>query len=214
MGFYDLRCALTGLSLKGQSCDVLLLRRHGGALVPVWGAITGRYNRVGSIDDPPPRAAELAHLRAALATHAAGGRLVETGDAPAPGEPFFERFEPNRHLVQLDGEPLVMTLVHHRIAAYLVRELGDGSAPPDRELFARAFPTMEPIAPYAELGLGRGLTRLLAVRRWLGAEPFPLPSGGEQHTSDDVARSVRDAKKRAPTLREAIEWAETEDYAR
>lgn len=214
MGFYDLRCALTGLSLKGQSCDVILLRRRGARLEPLWGSVTGRYNRLGTIDDPPAAVAQLDHLRASLAIRLRDGSLVEQGDPVGPGEPFFERFEPSRHRVLLGGDPVETTLLHHRVVEHVERELGDGGPTDDEALFATIFANTETLAPYAPVGLGRGLRRLRALRRWLGARPFPLPRGAEQHGDDDVTRSIRDAKKRAPQLREAIETAEAEDYRR
>lgn len=213
MGFYDLRCAITGLSLLGQSCDVLLLRRRAGRLEPIWGCVTGRYNRLGTIDDPPAAAAELTHLGAALATLAREGRLVEEGDVVSPGEPFFERFEPNRHRVRLDGDEVVLTLFHHRVVQHLVREHGDEHASPEA-LFDTLFSKTGALAPYASVGLGPGLRRLHALRSWLGSRPIPVPRDAEQHGPAEVARSIRDAKKRAPLLIDAIEWAEAEDYRR
>ncbi len=212
MGLYDLRCALTGLSLKTQRCDLILLRSCGGQHQPIWGAVTGRYNRLGTIDDPPGAAPERTHIAAALAARVQDGSIVEEGAKPEAGEAFFERFEPNRHRVHLEGDLVVLTLIHHRVVDFIVREGGDDGPSSDEALFAELFARTTPIAPYAAVGLGRGLRRLRALGRWLGARPFPLPRTAEQHTDADVERSIRDAKKRAPALREAIEWAETEDY--
>jgi len=211
MGFYDLRCALTGLSLRGQTCDTVLLRRREGRPQPIWGTIRGPYNRLGSIDDPPRHAAELAHLREAIERHVLSGRWVERGDTVSAADPFFERFEPSRHVVQLDGDELSVRLVHHRIVQHLEREHAAPTASSEA-LFARVFARIEPFAPYAPLDLDAGLRRLEAIRAWLGARPFLPVRMPEQHTDDDVARSIRDAKKRAPALREAIEEAETQDY--
>lgn len=213
MGFYDLRCALTGLSLKGQRCDLLLLRRSGGRVEPLWGTITGSYNRLGTIDDPPTCPAELSHLAESFAALLGEGRLVSEGDPLAPTDSFFERFEANRHRVRLDGDDVALTLFHHRVMEHLVRDHGDADAAlTDEALFARAFEGGKSIAPFAPLGLGRGLRRLLALRRWLGKRPIPLPRAPEQHTEEDIVRSIRDAKKRTPALVEAIEKAERDDY--
>lgn len=199
--------------MLGQSCDVILLRRRGTTIEPLWANVTGRYNRGGTIDDPPAAAAQLAYLRAALETLAHEGRLVDEGDALMPEDPFFERFEPNRHRVRLDGDEIAMTLLHHRVVEYIVREQEDDAVSAEA-LFARLFPRGS-LAPYTPVALlDRGLRRLHAVRTWLGSRPIPIWRGSEQHGAADVTRSIRDAKKRAPRLVEAIEWAEREDYRR
>src|SRR5258708_5960905 len=50
MGFYDCRCMLTGVSLKGADAALVPLRATGSAFVPLALAIKGNYNRLGSID--------------------------------------------------------------------------------------------------------------------------------------------------------------------
>ncbi len=209
MGFYDHRCALTGLSLLGQRCDLLLLRVTSGRVEPLWGAVTGPYNRLGTIDDAPDHARDVALLSSSWDDLVAAGRLTHAGDAVAPA-PFFDRFEPNRHIVKIDGHPVDVTLFHHRIITYLVEE----HEPPDDvdELFRRAFPQGTALTATAPDGVASGLRRLVALRHHLGSRPFPRLGNAAQHGPDDVARSIRDARKRAPALREAIDRAEAEDY--
>src|SRR5215468_6514390 len=51
MGFYDERCMVTGISLKGAGgAALVLLDRDGDAYRPIALAIKGAYNRLGSID--------------------------------------------------------------------------------------------------------------------------------------------------------------------
>ncbi len=50
MGFYDCRCMLTGVSLKGADSVLVPLQENGGTLSPVGLGIKGSYNRLGSID--------------------------------------------------------------------------------------------------------------------------------------------------------------------
>jgi hypothetical protein len=147
MGFYDLGGALTGLSLKGQKCDVILSRSMHGRLVPIWGAITGEYNRLGAIDDPSACRHELEHLSRAYSAHVSNARLEHRGDSVQPDDPFFERFETNRHRVTLDGDRLHVVLIHHRIAEHLVAEEEAHSVSVE-QLFRKTFADTEVFAPF------------------------------------------------------------------
>src|SRR6478672_9094143 len=50
MGMYDCRCIVSGVSLKGADAALVLLQQTDDAHHPVALAITGNYNRLGSID--------------------------------------------------------------------------------------------------------------------------------------------------------------------
>src|SRR3954454_24268286 len=50
MGFYDQRCAVSGVSLRGSRSVLVLLGRMGVAHFPIALPIEGQYNRLGSID--------------------------------------------------------------------------------------------------------------------------------------------------------------------
>lgn len=50
MGFYDVSCGLSGLSLLGQDCDAFLLRNTRRGWSPICFGVRGNYNRYGSID--------------------------------------------------------------------------------------------------------------------------------------------------------------------
>ena len=50
MGFYDERCMVTGVSLKGADAALVLLQQEGRDYHPIALAIKGNYNRLGSID--------------------------------------------------------------------------------------------------------------------------------------------------------------------
>jgi hypothetical protein len=50
MGFYDYRCMISGVSLKGADAALVLLEEYRRAHRPIALAITGNYNRLGSID--------------------------------------------------------------------------------------------------------------------------------------------------------------------
>lgn len=58
MGFYDFRCAVTGISLRGIDAVLVGLRPVGDRYRPLTLGIAGKYNRLGSIDrieeDPTP----------------------------------------------------------------------------------------------------------------------------------------------------------------
>jgi hypothetical protein len=50
MGFFDARCMITGVSLKGSEAALVLLQQHEESYHPIALAITGQYDRLGSID--------------------------------------------------------------------------------------------------------------------------------------------------------------------
>jgi hypothetical protein len=50
MGFYDCRCMVTGVSLKGAGAALVLLHQSSDQYVPMALAVKGNYNRLGSID--------------------------------------------------------------------------------------------------------------------------------------------------------------------
>ena len=50
MGFYDCRCVITGVSLKGAEAALVLLHQSSDQYVPQALAVKGNYNRLGSID--------------------------------------------------------------------------------------------------------------------------------------------------------------------
>jgi hypothetical protein len=50
MGFYDCRCMVTGVSLKGADAALVLLHQSSDQYTPMALAVKGNYNRFGSID--------------------------------------------------------------------------------------------------------------------------------------------------------------------
>jgi hypothetical protein len=50
MGFYDCRCMVTGVSLKGSDAALVPLQGRGETWSPIACAIKGKYNRLGCID--------------------------------------------------------------------------------------------------------------------------------------------------------------------
>jgi len=53
MGFYDYRCMVTGVSLKGAVAALVLLAPDGAKLRPIALPVFGEYNRLGAIDVKP-----------------------------------------------------------------------------------------------------------------------------------------------------------------
>ncbi|MEV5202002.1 hypothetical protein [Streptomyces sp. NPDC053720] len=100
MGFYDFRCAVTGISLRGTDAVLVGLRPVGDRYRPLTLGIVGEYNRLGSIDriaeDPhTDLVAEYFHRRAR-----AGDFVMDPGYADDYGNPprdiecllaYFER---------------------------------------------------------------------------------------------------------------------------
>lgn len=54
MGFYDVRCGVSGLSTRCAKVRLILLRQDPAGLVPIALPITGTYDRLGSIDNIRP----------------------------------------------------------------------------------------------------------------------------------------------------------------
>lgn len=54
MGFYDMRCGVSGLSTRAAKVRLILLREEPAGLVPVALPVTGTYDRLGSIDNIQP----------------------------------------------------------------------------------------------------------------------------------------------------------------
>lgn len=50
MGFYDCRCMVTGVSLKGVDTVLIPLQQSANAYIPITLALKGNYNRLGAID--------------------------------------------------------------------------------------------------------------------------------------------------------------------
>lgn len=225
MGFYDLRCSISGLSLKGQRCRLVLLRSRRGVYEPVWTAVSGRYNRLGSIDTGQGEAAEIAHLRGAMKNLLSEGRLVSHAGPFSDAEPLFELFEPNRNRVTLDGDDLRFTLIQHRIVPAVrdevatLDEVNGWNGLGTRELYDRAFEGLEPIAPFSDaldLHFRGGARELLGLRRWHEQNgPWSVPSETGQHFEDDIARFFTEARTRLaswPEISSAIEIAAETDY--
>ena len=50
MGFYDFRCAVSGISLRGADAVLVVLEPDGDQYRPVTLGVTGCYDRLGSIE--------------------------------------------------------------------------------------------------------------------------------------------------------------------
>src|SRR4051794_22109502 len=50
MGFYDCRCAVTGVGLKGADAVLVLLQEDAGRYRPMALGMAGHYNRAGAVD--------------------------------------------------------------------------------------------------------------------------------------------------------------------
>lgn len=227
MGFYDRRCSVSGVSLKGQRCHLVLLRQRGDRFEPIWSPVGGPYNRLGSIDVRPDVAVEVGLLRQAVRRLHAEGRLVSHWGPLQDTEPFFELFEPNRNRVTLDGDPIQLTLIHHRISNGVfdemtpMEELESLSGVEPSVLYRRAFEGLEPLAPYSEelgatLSFRGGARQLIKLREWHERhQPWRVPSEAGQHSEEDVARFVAEARARLapwPLAATSVEHAASMDF--
>jgi hypothetical protein len=231
MGFYDYRCLVTGVSLKGADTALVLLEEIDKVHRPIALAIIGNYNRLGSIDGIKEM------VNSDLVYFYFSGKLDEGELLVDPGElkhvggmkdiesvlSLIERNvteSPNTFV--LNGQPIYYALICKAVwksivKAYKVRE---GSS---RELFERVFSGV-PIAREIYAGnlsqVNRHLKELAAVSAFMAEQELPWtrpnPQGeGEasQHYGPEMRQYLAEARERwagCPTVLAGIRKAESD----
>jgi hypothetical protein len=209
MGFYDCRCMVTGVSLKGADAALVLLQQAGDAFRPVALAVTGNYNRLGSIDDIKEDANTELILEYFLGKLRSGELAVDAdyfeGRDGYPVEDVeqllacFERnINDNPDAAVLGGRPVVFALIARTVWVALARAAGpvrtSGTA-----LFRRLFPD----GPAADIYRGsltkvsRHLRELAAVSDFLDGRGLawrPAESTGQDY-ADDMRQYLTEAKR-------------------
>lgn len=214
MGFYDLRCAVTGISLRGTDAVAVGLMAAEDAYRPVTLGITGCYNRLGSIDGiEEDLNTDL--VFAYFSRSARSGDFVMDaeyadayGDPPRDIEALLGYFE--RNVSDSSEECPAATLSGRRVFSALVARpvwnaLADAFAPaggtPETwygEVFGDA-PEPEETYRGRHAELVPHIRALTAVNRFLGARGtgWSLPDDGEtggQHFGSEM-REFLDAAR-------------------
>ncbi len=150
MGFYDCRCMVTGVSLKGAGAVLVMLEGTNGTFLPAALAIKGTYNRLGAIDTLEEDE-NVALIEDYLRRQLQAGEFIVQHDYLEPGsdyeqykaEWFLEVLERNINddpeTALLNHQPLSFALICQSVWQSLVgSQLGVTAAPEEdllRELF-------------------------------------------------------------------------------
>lgn len=199
MGFYDCRCAVTGVSLKGANTALVLLQQVADGYAPIALAVTGNYNRYGSIDmidEDENTALVFAFFQSALRS----GNLVVDEDhfrgrdyypfkQPADVLQAVERnINDNSRAVLLNGVPVEFALISSTVWDTIAR-----AAPPSETpavLFQRLFGA----SPIATAIYANGLDAVAAhVTEFAAVDAFmrgrglswsPTEAGGQDYPEE------------------------------
>ncbi len=228
MGFYDCRCMVTGVSLKGAGATLVLLQQTGATHHPIALPVQGAYNRLGSIDGVEEDANAALILRYFL-DKLQRGEFVVDADYLRPHNAFpienierllaaFERnINDNPQAAVLSGRPVVFALI-----ARAVWDAVASAAPPPSAPAATVFQRLFKGVPAAE-GIYRGrlanvtghLQELAGVHQflagrgltWRPAEDPSQHNAGEMRAYLDAARQ---AFRDAPAVLQGLKAYEAE----
>ncbi|MEU2673828.1 hypothetical protein ABZ622_34185 [Streptomyces sp. NPDC007164] len=226
MGFYDFRCAVTGISLRGTDAVLVGLRPVGDRYRPLTLGIVGEYNRLGSIDriaeDPhTDLVAEYFHRRAR-----AGDFVMDPGYADNYGNPprdiecllaYFERnvsdSSEEHPAATLFGRRVFSTLVARPVWTALASAFAPGGGTCEtwyQEIFAESPEAGE---MYRGLTgeLARHIEELSAVDGFLDSRglawPIPCDDIGGQHFGPEIREYLDAARsdfRDVPAVLEAL----------
>jgi hypothetical protein len=226
MGFYDVVCGLSGVSLLSQDAELVLLRKtkKGYALVGL--PVKGSYNRLGSIDvdETPWTDAMWAAVQKLLTA-----KTIEIDEDPENLEEFFGRVERTaigEGCVFIGGDSLGFMLIQSDVCdAAIETAEKDGSRAADLkklsvpELVERAFGGLEPgpalvasmlAKKKLENDVRKQLVRVLQVQAWMakhGAR-WDVSDEAGQHGGEEIEETLDEAAKqfaKSPLLLAALE---------
>jgi hypothetical protein len=230
MGLYDYRCMVTGVSLKGADTALVLLEELDLRHRPIALAITGNYNRLGSIDgidEDGNTEFVFAYFRD---KHESGELVVDPGELEYRGmgdiEALLALIERNvtesPNTVLLNGRSIFYALICQAVWKAIVR-----AYKPKEEsytdLFARLFegvPIAEGIYNGHLTKVKRHLADLAAVSDFLTSRgltwkrPNPENEGeASQHYGEEMRQFLEEAKRAfhdCSTVLQGIAAAESE----
>lgn len=227
MGFYDCRCMASGVSLKGADAVAVLLQLSSGAFRPVALALTGSYDRLGTIGGVTDDANARLISAYFLAKRSSGEFVID--------EPYWSKsrcpitnienllwgFERNTNdnpeAAVLNGAPVVAALTSRRVWDAIVR-----AAPHDERADSARFAALFSGVSVAEemyrghlARVGEQLRELSAVSAFLatrGIEWTPTEAGGQDYADEmrDCLASARERYKDCPAVLDGLRDYERE----
>jgi hypothetical protein len=227
MGFYDCRCLVSGVSLKGADAALVLLQQSGQTHQPIALAITGNYNRLGCIDGIDEDDNTQIVFDYFLQKLESGDFVVEA-DYLRAGDYYpiddvekllacFERNVNDHHnAAVLGGRPVVFALISRAVWDALARAVPRprGSA---RDWFRRCFAgsASEELYRNKLTKVSAHLQEFAAVSEFLTAREIPW--GVADHPGQDYAEEMRQYLAEArrtfadsPVMLEALDDYESE----
>lgn len=222
MGFYDHRCMVTGVGLKGADTVLVLLRQLDDVYVPFALPITGNYNRLGCIDGIDEDANTEAVLRYFLDQLDRGGFVVDADYLRVEGYYPIEDIERllaccERNMTDgegravLGGQSVVYALIARAVWNGISRASRSTQASP-AALFSRLFkavPFAAEIYPGDLAPFERHLRELAAVAAILKgrAIPWAPPADPDQQYPEEMRRYLAEARQMfadSPVVLEAL----------
>jgi hypothetical protein len=209
VGFYDERCLVTGVSLKRTRAAAVLLGQTGAAHRPLALAVTGTYDRLGSIDHIRENDNTRLLLAYFLDRLRSGEFVIDEATYSYSDhhpirkmEDLLYGFERNNNdggrAALLRGQPVVFGLIWTR-AWEVAAEVG--KAGPDTDRFQRLFagvPAAEEIYRGALTKVAQPLRELAAVCDFLESRGIawrPPSEGGAQHYSEEMRDFLTAARR-------------------
>jgi hypothetical protein len=210
MGLYDARCMITGVSLKGSQAALVLLQQVEAAYQPIALAITGQYDRLGSIDmidEDENTEIILQYFLDQLAanTFVADAEYLRSHEAYPieTTEQLLRGFERNMNDhsegAVLHGKPVVYAL----IAAAVWDAIAKSAKPPSRddraaiwELFGGGPVAREIYSTFLADDLSGHIRAFAGVSTFLTARgiPWTPPDDFSQHYCDEMMQYFEQAR--------------------
>lgn len=232
MGLYDLRCALSGLSLSSAMgrrsfrTAALLLGESEGRRVPLVPPVGGHYDGYGRVELWGDGVEEAAHAAwvgevlgllweaGVLRSEASGklARLVADGGFGGGPGPFLAHVADSvqgGYRVYIGGTRVVPCFYREDVAEEIAGDASVRGAGPARMPLLDAFAPLPP-------EVSEGLARLGRVLRWAERHGGLAPVGiddGSQHEHADFDRFAREAYRRDAVLRRMLERWQRADVA-
>jgi hypothetical protein len=222
MGFYDCRCMITGVSLKGADAALVLLQEAGETHHPIALPVKGAYNRLGCIDGIRQDANTALILKYFLDKLPRGEFVVAPGCLPVENlERLLAAFErninDNSQTAVLSGRPVMFALISRAVWDAVASSAPPLSAP-TATVFQRLFKGVR-----AAEGIYRGnvaavaghLQELAGVHQFLAGRGLTWrpAEGASQHSSGEMRaylEAARQAFRDAPVVLKGLRAYETE----
>jgi hypothetical protein len=204
MGFYDYRCMLSGVSLKGARATVVLLIDDAGKRHPIGLPVHGSYNRSGTIDGVRPDAASDALLAFFLGDGLTLDEAYLDGFGLLPFRTIEDAFSAvertaadHRGAVRWEGHTVSYALMSRAVLSALAADPEAHS--PDPTLERVLDPRAHLIYPQPRARFERATRELDAVLRFMRRQRivWQAPRSPEQHGPKEMRSALRSARTKA-----------------